>query len=193
MKVVLNANQIVLGQLGGWLDPSAKKRPWYRVLESSPQTGTSFATLLRVSGRVTADQLIVHGIAAKHAAARIRLEDGKLQLSDLSAEILGGKHQGEWLADFSGKQATCKGSGKLSGVSLDGSAKAVDDGWVSGTANASYELSGKCFGEFWQSADGTVRIDMRDGAFPRVTIGEDSGPLRVTTMSAAVESARREH
>ncbi len=186
MKVVLNANQIVLGQLGGWLDPSAKKRPWYRVLESSPQAGTSFATLLRVSGRVTADQLIVHGIAAKHAAAKIRLEDGKLQLSDLSAEILGGKHQGEWLADFSGKQATCKGSGKLSAVSLDGSAKTVDDGWVSGTANASYELSGKCFGEFWQSADGTVRVEMRDGAFPRVTIGEDSGPLRVTTMSAAV-------
>ena len=184
MNIALNANQIVLNQLGDWLDASTKKRPWYRVLESSPQAGTSFATALHLAGRVSADQLLVHGVAAKHASASIRLEDGNLHISDLNAEILGGKHQGEWLADFSGKPATCKGTGKLSGITIDGSAKAMGDGWVSGTANASYDLSGKCFSDFWPSANGTVRVDMRDGAFPHVTIGEDSSPLRVTKMIA---------
>jgi hypothetical protein len=184
MTVTLTANQIVLSQLGEWIDPAAKKRPWYRVLESSSQSGPAIASVLHVSGRVIAEQLLVHGIAAKHVSANIRLEDGKLKLSDLTADVLGGKHQGDWIADFSGKQPLCKGSGKLSGVSIGSDGGGLSDHWITGTAAAGYELSGKCLTGFWQSAEGTVRLEMRDGAFPHVTIGEDAGPLQVTKLSA---------
>ncbi len=184
MNVTLNAKQIVLSELSEWMDPSAKKRPWYRVLESSSQNQPWLATVLQVSGQMSADQFIMRGVTAKHATAKVHLQDGKLLISDLNADLLGGKHQGEWTADFSGKQATCSGHGKLSGVSLDGSSGASDDRWLAGTANASYELSGKCFAGFWQSADGTVRVEMRDGMFPRVRIGDDTSPLRVTRMTA---------
>lgn len=187
VTVALNANQISLGQLGEWVMPSSKKRPWYRVLESNSQNGSSPLTALSLSGQVSTDQLLIRSIVAKHASARIRLEGGKLEISDLTADLLGGKHQGDWTADFSGKQALCKGSGKLSGISLDGFAHAMEDNWISGTANGSYEMKGKCFAEFWQSAEGKVRIDMRDGVFPHVTIGEDTGALRVSRLTGQGE------
>jgi uncharacterized protein involved in outer membrane biogenesis len=184
VNVALNTNEITLAQVGEWMDPSARKRPWYRVLDSSPQSGPSLGTTIHASGRLSADQLIVHGIAAKHASANIRLEDGKLRISDFSAEILGGKQQGEWTADLSEKQAVCKGSGKLSGVSLESAQSAVDERWIAGLANASYEITGKCFADFWKTADGTVQVDLRQGTFPRVIIGDSGDPLRVTRLSA---------
>ena len=48
---VLNANQIALGGLSEWVKPSPKERPWYRVLESSPQAGPSFLASVRASGQ----------------------------------------------------------------------------------------------------------------------------------------------
>lgn len=186
VRVAVNANHVVLSQVGEWLSPTSKKRPWYRVLESSAPSGPSLVTALRLSGRLSADQLVVHGIAARRVAAQISLESGTLRISDLTADVLGGKSQGEWTVDFSGKPAACKGSGKLSEVSLDGLANAMSDSWIAGTANASYAMSGKCFAEFWPSAEGTLRVEMRDGLFPHVTIGEDTAPLGVTQLTGQI-------
>ena len=38
----LNANEIELGDLSKWVNPGAKARPWYRVLESEGQAGPAF-------------------------------------------------------------------------------------------------------------------------------------------------------
>lgn len=189
VSLTLNANQIVLTQLAEWLNPSSKRRPWYRVLESSSQSGPALASILHLAGKVSTDQFVVRGVAAKRVSAKINLEDGKLQISDLNADLLGGKLQGEWNADFFEKQALCTTSGKISGAELDGFAKAMSDGWIAGTANASYDLSGKCFGEFWQSAEGTLRVDMKNGVFPHLRIGDSNAPLRVTHLTGQADVA----
>ncbi|MFZ0733411.1 MAG: AsmA family protein [Candidatus Sulfotelmatobacter sp.] len=183
----LNANQVVLSQLTAWANPSPKKRPWYRVLESSTQTGPSFLKSLHASGSINADQLIVHGLTAKRVSANITLDAGKLQISDLQADFLGGKHRGEWKADFSVKAATCKGSGTFSGVALAGLAAEMKDKWVAGLANATYEVKGPCPAEFWQSAEGTLQVEMRTGIFPHVSVDEGADPLRVTRLSGEAD------
>ena len=187
VSLTLNANQIVLSQLAEWVNPSSKKRPWYRVLEPSSQNAASLANTLHFSGQVSADQLLIRNVAARHVSAKVSLEDGKLQISNLNADFLGGRHQGDWTADFSDKQALCTGSGKVSSVSLDGFAKAMSDSWIAGTASANYELSGKCFGEFWPSAEGTLRVEMRNGLFPHVRIADEAGALRVTHLSGQAD------
>lgn len=179
----LDANEIVLSQITAWADPSPKKRPWYRVLESNAQGGPSPLASLRASGSIHADQLIVHGLTAKRASANLSLDSGKLQISNLKADFLGGKHRGEWKADFRVKPPTCNGSGKFSGVSLAGLAAEMKDKWVSGVADATYEVTGPCPAEFWPSAEGTLQVEMRNGLFPHLSVGEGNDPLRVTQLN----------
>ncbi|HEV2468349.1 MAG TPA: AsmA family protein [Candidatus Sulfotelmatobacter sp.] len=179
----LDANEIVLSQMTAWADPSPKKRPWYRVLTTNTQGGPSPLASIRASGTINAEQLVVHGLTAKRFSANVMLDRGKLQISDMKADFLGGKHRGEWKADFSVKPATCKGSGKFSGVSLAGLAAEMKDKWVSGVANGTYEVRGTCPAGFWPSADGTLQVEMRNGLFPHLSVGDSADPLRVTSLS----------
>lgn len=192
---VLNANQIALGGLRDWISPRPKERPWYRVLQSSPQAGPSFLASVRASGRLTADRLQMQSLAATRVSAKVSLDAGKLQVSELNAEFLDGKHLGQWQADFSANPALCGGSGNLSGVSLVRLGDAMKNGWIAGAANAKYEVSGPCPVEFWissatsfwnsfsASAEGTLQFDIRNGALPNVALEEDGAPFRFTRFA----------
>jgi hypothetical protein len=179
---ILNANQIALGELSAWVNPSPKERPWYRVLESNPQAGPSFLASVRASGKVTTDRLLLQTVAATRVSAKVSLGGGKLEVAELSGDFLGGKHLGQWQADFGGKPALCSGSGNLTGISLARLADAMKDGWVAGTANTSYEVKGPCPVEFWTSAEGMLQFEMKDGALPHIALGEDTEALRVTHL-----------
>jgi autotransporter translocation and assembly factor TamB len=176
----LNASQIGLVELGQWVSPSPKVRPWYRVLESRGQVGSPFLTSLRASGRLTAERLKVQRLTATRVSAKVDLDSGKLRVSELTAEFLGGKHHGQWQADFSDKPSICDGSGSLNGISLTGLADAMNDGWIAGTASGTYTVKGTCSAEFWTSAEGTLQFDMSEGRLPHVALSEDADPFKVT-------------
>jgi hypothetical protein len=180
---ILNANRIALGELRDWASPSPKERRWYQVLGSSAQVGPSFLTSVRASGQVTADRLQVHGIAATRVSAKVSLDGGKLQISQLNADLLGGKHHGEWLADFSVKPAVCSGIGNFTGVSLASLANVVKDAGIGGDANASYDMTGPCPEGFWKSAEGTLQFVMKDGTLPHFALGEDAELFEVTRFA----------
>ena len=109
VKFALNANQIALSQITEWASPGPKKRPWYRVLDSNTPSGPSVLASLKASGHITADQLLIHDVAAKHLSANVALNSGKLELSEVDADFVGGKHRGEWVADFGVKPADLQG------------------------------------------------------------------------------------
>ncbi len=180
----LKANQIALGDLKEWVNPSPEERPWYLLGQPNTKTGPSFLANLRASGGLTADRLQMQNLEATGVSAKVSLDGGKLQVSELTADFLGGQHRGEWQADFSVKPAVCKGSGRLTAISLTDLADAMKDGWIAGTADASYEIKSPCPTEFWtsfwNSAEGTLQFDMRDGTLPRVSLGEDAEPTKVT-------------
>jgi uncharacterized protein involved in outer membrane biogenesis len=193
VRFILNANQIALGGLREWVSPRPKERPWYRVLESSPQAGPSFLASVRASGRLTADRLQLQTLAATRVSAEVSLDTGKLQVSGLAADFLGGKHLGQWRADFSVKPPLCGGRGSFTGISLSRLADAMKDKWIAGTANAQYDVKSPCTAEvltstsFWTSlstsAGGTLQFDVRDGALPRVALEEDGAPFRFTRFA----------
>jgi len=179
----LNASQTALHDLIEWVSPRPKERPWYRVLEPSSQTGPSFLASLRASGRVSADRFQVQGLTATHVSANVSLGSATLWVTELNADFLDGKHRGEWLADFSGKPALCAGSAALTGISLGNLADAMKDSWITGVADAKYEVKGACSGEFWSTADGTLEFDMKDGKLPHVMLKEDAEPLEITHLA----------
>jgi uncharacterized protein involved in outer membrane biogenesis len=111
--------------------------------------------------------------------AKVDLDQGKLRLSDLRADVLHGKHRGEWLADFTGKTPHYSGSGTIDSASLGQLAEVMQANWVSGTANAKYqvEFSGFSTEDFLNSAKGDLHFSMRDGSFPRILMS--AVPLQV--------------
>ncbi len=181
----LSASQIALGEMIEWARPRLSARPWYRVLESSAQTSPSFLASLRASGRITTERLIARNLLAERVSANVNLDHGKLKVSDLSADLLGGKQRGTWHADFTVEPPAYNGSGTLSGISLAQLAAEMKDPWIAGMAKGSYEVAatGWLAADFWQSAEGTLQFDARDGTLPHLSLAEDEGPLRISGLS----------
>ncbi len=176
----LSANEVGLSQISQWVGPGPKKQPWYKVLSPGTQAGPSFLASLRASGKVHANRLLVRDLIATHVSASLNLDSRKLRISELRGDLLGGKQRSDWQVDFSVKPPVYSGSGTVIEISL-GHLAATKDEWIAGTANGSYQVtaSGSTADEFWQSARGVVHFDLRDGILPRISLGEDAGPLKV--------------
>ena len=179
----LTADDLSLTRMTEWAVPSSATRPWYRVLDSGSQNGPSALSRIVASGHVAAGRLAIHAVSANRVSANVSLDAGKLQITSLDADFLGGKHHGKWAADFSVKPAACSGSGTLAGISLVNLAEVMKDPWIAGSGNGSYDVSGPCTADFWQVADGRFKVDLSDAVLPHVLMREDSGPLRVSRLS----------
>jgi len=179
----LNADQIALNDLSEWISPRPKEKPWYRVLQSGPQAGPPFLASLHASGRVTAEHLHVQHVTATHVSADVTMEGGKLEVSDLNADILGAKHHGAWKADFNVRPPACSGAGRLSGIPLARLAETQQDTWISGLATVGYQVKGSCLDEFWPSAEGALQFDLTDGTLPYIALAEDEGGLKISSLS----------
>ena len=181
---LLNTNQVDLRALREWASPSAASKPWYFVLKAN---APSFLANVRASGQFTANRLHLQKVEATNVSARMTLDSGKLQLSQLTGDILGGHHRGGWQADFSVKPAICKGSGTFTAVSLADVADAMNDDWIAGTANAAYTLKGPCPADFWSSAAGTLQFEMIDGSLRHVSLADDSEPLKIASLAGQAQ------
>jgi hypothetical protein len=191
----LSANEVSLSQVSQWVNPNSKKQPWYRLLSSSTPLAPSILTGLRASGKVSASRLIIRDLALTHVSANVNLDSKKLRISQIHSDMLNGKQRGEWQLDFSTKPASYAGSGTLTGIAL-GLLAPAKDAWIAGTADCSYEVTGtgSTGDEFWRSAEGAVRFEMRDGTLPHISLGEDAEPLQVGHFngSASLRDAKLE-
>lgn len=178
----LKANQLSLANLNEWIHPP-NKTPWYRALAPMSATQVSAFSTVHASGQIAVDRLQLAKIQASHLSANVDLEDGKLEVSALRADLLDGQIRGEWNLDFGAKPSVCKGSGKFLDISLASLASLMNDGWVEGRVNADYEIASTCSGDFWSSAGGTVRVDVRNGILPHLFVADDQQPLRIIRLS----------
>jgi len=177
----LHTEEIGVGELYEWLDSQPDQRRWYQMLSPAKPAAPSFLQNLRASGKVTAGHLLIREVVASRVSASLDLERGKLKIADLRADLFGGKYRGDWHADFTGGPPVYAGSGTISGISLQQIADAMHDPWISGTAGGSYQFtaSGADSTDFWQTAEGELQFDVRDGVFTHVSLATDEEPLRV--------------
>jgi hypothetical protein len=180
----LNSNDVGLSDLHEWLSAAPSERRWYQVLTAEKATAPSFLGSLRASGKVSVGRLRIHNVVAEKVSGTLDLEQGKLKLSDLRGDLLGGKHRGDWLVDFSGTTPVYTGSGTLSGISLEMMADAMNDPWISGTAGGSYQIteSSADGAAFWHAAEGTMKFEAKDGVLPHVALTRDD-ELRVLSWN----------
>jgi hypothetical protein len=177
----LHADEIATDKLHHLFTPRPGTRPWYRWLSPAGQPVPSPLTTLRAAGKLTVSKLVIHKLAGIHAAANVELQSGKLHLSDLRAEVLGGKHTGEWTVDFVAKPPQCKGSGTLQKVALEQLSGLMGDGWITGTAMGTYRLSasGYTLADLLSSADADLKFEAHDGSLPHITLTGSAAPLHM--------------
>ena len=183
----LHADEISTGKLNQLMNPTLRKQPWYRFLTFPNASKKSWLASLHASGKLSVDKVLIHKLAAKSVSANVDLQNGKLQLTDLRGSILGGKHAGKWEADFTANPPAYSGSGSFEKVGLDQLAKAMHDGWITGTAKATYEAkaSGLTAPELFSSANATLRIDARDGTLPHISLADAAGPARIRRFAGS--------
>ncbi|MGA9509922.1 MAG: AsmA family protein [Candidatus Sulfotelmatobacter sp.] len=177
----LNTDAVSLSGLRGWVGSYPSERRWYQVLTSAASSGPSFLQSLRASGKVSVGRLRIHNLVAGQVSAVLDLDHGKLEISDMRADLLGGKHRGDWQADFSAASPVYTGSGTLTGISLEQLAGTMHDAWISGTGGGTYQItaSGKTSAGFWQSAAANLHFDLRDAVLPHIALASDDGPLHI--------------
>jgi hypothetical protein len=177
----LNTEEAALSDLYKDLSLPPSRRKWYQMLTPSEPAGATFLENLRASGNISVGRLRVHNVVADRVSASLELEQGKLKISELRADLLGGRQRGEWQADFKAAPVVYRGSGTVTGIALQKIADAMYDPWISGIADGTYQLtaSGTNAAEFWDSAAGELQFDVRDGVLPHISLTSDQGPLRV--------------
>jgi hypothetical protein len=94
---------------------------------------------------------------------------------------LGGRHTGEWQADFTVNPPTYHGNGSLEKVALGQIAEAMHDAWITGTANVEYraDSAGWTRAELLSHTDAAFQVEAREGSLPHLTLAGESAPLRI--------------
>ena len=183
----LHADEIAVGRLNQLLNPYASKQPWYHFLSVS-DSAPPYLLIANATGRLSANRVMIHNLTATQFSAKVELESGHLRLSEMRAEMLGGRHTGEWQADFTSKPPQYSGSGSLDRVSLRQLATAMHDGWVTGSANATYQASasGLEATDLYSSAAGTLQVEAWEGVLPHVALPDSDSALQVRHFTAAM-------
>jgi uncharacterized protein involved in outer membrane biogenesis len=180
----LRADKVAMDQLNLLLSPASRKQSWYDFLSASP-AGSPYLLSLRATGKLSADQLVIHKLVANHILASVELRDGKLHLSDVRADLWGGKHIGEWRADFTAKSPQYAGRGTLQRVALGGISQIMKDERFSGVANASYSISasGLTTAGLLSTAGGTLEVEAHGSQFPGIVLAGSDGALQARRLS----------
>lgn len=184
----LHADEIALGRVNQLLNPSASKQPWYHFLSVSGNSAPPYLLIANASGKLSANRVMIHNLTATQFSAKVELESGHLRLSEMRAEVLGGRHTGEWQADFTSKPPKYSGNGSLERISLRQLSTAMHDGWVTGSANATYRASatGLDATDLYSSAAGTLQVEAWEAVLPHMTLSDGDSALQVRHLAAAV-------
>ena len=180
----LHTDEFVTDELSGLLNEEPGKQPWYHFL-SSPAQPRPYLASLHAVGKLTAGRVVIRSLAANRVSADVELDQGRLQLSNLRGDLLGGRHTGEWQMDFTVNPPKYHGDGALEKVALGQIAEAMHDAWITGTANVEYRANtvGWTKAELLSHADAGFQIEARDGTLPHLTLAGDSSPFRVNRFA----------
>jgi AsmA protein len=184
----LHTPKISLEALEQLLDPHLPSKPWYKFLPFSSQADKPFLASVSASGRLAANQLQFGKIQDNGFSAEVTLSKGKLQVSEIHGEILGGQHHGDLTADFTVKPPLYAGKGKFDRLNMAGLAGLMHDGWATGTAQASYRFktSGNSAADLLADTQADLQLEITNGSLPHITLPDNSGPLHLRRLDMQV-------
>jgi hypothetical protein len=208
----LTADQLSTADLTEWFTPHPAKRPWYRILTSNSNSndlGPSPLLAIEAHGDLRVGRFELKKLLATQVATQVDVDRGKITLTALSAQLLQGTHQGNWLIDLSihdvsshdapahdkaPQPARYQGTGSLRDISLEQVGALMKDAWITGTADGQFELdgSGDSFRELMARSDAKLQFVMRNGSLPHIDLPGSAGPLPVHRFSGELRLKKGE-
>jgi hypothetical protein len=197
----LTADQLSTADLAEWFTPQSTKRPWYRILNSDSNAAVDRTPLLavRARGQLHVGRFGLKKVVVTQLATQVEVDRGKIVLNNLRAQLMQGTHQGNWTIDASNRDLPTSeaktralnpsvryhGQGTLRDISLTQVATLMNDGWITGTADGTFNLdaSGESFRDLLSRADGKVQFAMRNGSLPNIEIPGSSAPRTVRSFT----------
>ena len=185
--VDLHADEISTDRLNQILNPNIRKRPWYRILTGGSQPG-SLLKKLNVKGTLQIDRFAARDFVAGDVVSQIILDGGIFQAKNVKASLFGGRHVGDWKADFTQAAPVYSGSGTCENVSLAQLGKFARATWFTGTSNGKYELSlnGWDAATLQNSAHGKLDLDAHEGAITHFDLVAPSVPMKFRRLQMKV-------
>jgi len=179
----MSADRLSTTDLAEWFTPHPAKRPWYRIL-SSAEAGSGQASRLaslRASGSLQVAQFQMKKSVATQLSTVMTADHGRIRLDHLRAQFLQGIHEGTWTIDASSPRLTYNGNGSFQNISLDRLTALMNDAWITGNADGSFQLesAGASFPELLTNAGARVQFSMRNGSLAHVEIPGAPAPLPV--------------
>ncbi len=188
----VRTDDVSLSRLNRLVNPSFIAQPWYRLL--APWQRRQDALLkLRASGNFTAARMEIGETVANNVSGSADLNAGKLWVSELRADILGGRHAGTWTADFTVSPPRFAGSGNVTRVSMAQLASLMRDNWATGTIDAKYSLAmaGLNPAALRDSATGSADFSWSCGSLRHVTLDTRGAPLSFSDFTGVVSLQNR--
>jgi len=188
----LAADHLAAEDLAEWFTPHPAKRPWYRILNPVEPPGPSPFLALQAHGKLHVARLDLKKLVASQAATQLSIDRGKIAMTGLRATILQGTHQGNWTVDASILPPHYRGSGTLENVALAQLGVLMNDAWIAGSADGSFELetAGGNVGELLGNSEGKLRFVMRNGSLARIQIPGMHGPLSVHRFAGELRAKK---
>lgn len=205
----LATDQLSTADLGEWLTPFPTKRPWYRILNSASNSGSNSNSndsgqsspllALQARGNLHVGRFELKKLVATQVTTAVEVDRGKITLSALRAQLLQGTHQGKWVVDASGRDVSPEGNrtpdalpplrfhgtGTLQNISLEQLGALMNNAWITGTIDGSFDLDGSAgnFHDLIARSDGKLQFVMHNGTFPHVDLPGSPAPLPVHRFS----------
>jgi hypothetical protein len=177
----LAADRLSTGDFVDWFVPRAANRPWYRLRNSTDQSGPSPLLTVRATGSLHIGHLQLKQVLANQITTQMDLNRGRIRLTNLRGQLLQGTHQGNWTIDVSTQPATYQAAGTLQNISLVQVGVLLNDARLSGTADAKFNGtgSGTSFADLLDQASGKFQFIVKNGSLMHMDATGTAKPFPV--------------
>jgi hypothetical protein len=174
----LRTDDASLARLNQLLNPAFRHQPWYQLLAIGKRNEDALGKL-HASGHFSASRFELGKVTATNVNGTLELSFGKLRVHELRADLLGGHHDGSWLADFTVSPPRFMGNGVVSRVSMSQVAALMHDNWATGSVDGEYSLTlaGLSGSKLGSSAGGTADFTWSGGSLRHLNLDSRGTPV----------------
>jgi hypothetical protein len=188
----LHLSEVDLDDWNRLFHPAYRRRDWLalpRRLIGEKDMDESLLFRIRARGRLSVARLAIKSLLLTDVSTGAEWEDGRLRFSGLRAGALGGRHQGDWIADFSGDRPVYTASGALEGAQAAAVAALWKEDWGVGQIRGRYRvsLSGADAPALRDSLEGDLDFEWKNGAIRRLVW--EGSPLVFDSWTAGARIA----
>jgi hypothetical protein len=176
-----------LARLNQLLNPAVSRQPWYHLLSIGKRNEDALLKM-HASGHFSVSHFAIGSLTAGNVSGSLELSSGKLRIHELRADLLGGRQDGSWLADFTASPPRFIGNGIIDKLSMSQLASLMHDNWAAGAVDAEYSLtlSGLSADALRSSATGTADFTWSGGSLRHVSLDSRGIPIAFSKFSGKV-------